>query len=63
MPRKATTNSPSAANTEGLVEIKHSIKEGYISIEDTTYPITNGTVYVRPEHVDRVKNHITMTRK
>lgn len=60
-PKKVeATPAKEVVKDEGLVTLKHFAKAGKMFIDDTAYDVANGVVKVKPEHVFKAQEHISL---
>jgi hypothetical protein len=61
-PRKAEVipEKDTDKKNEGLVTLKHFAKSGRVFIGGEIYPIEDGYIHVKPEHVAKAKEHIKL---
>jgi hypothetical protein len=64
MPRpkkvEATVPEKEVAKGEGLVTLKHFAKGGRVFIGGEIYPIKDGYIKVKPEHLTQAVEHIKL---
>ena len=60
-PKKVdATPEKEVVKDEGLITLHHFAKKGRLFIGGEIYPIEDGYIHVKPEHVAKAKEHIRL---